>query len=40
MDELIEKTGMKIFELTPVLTMLEIKKYIVKNPGNTFSSVS
>lgn len=38
-DELIAKTDMKVFELTPVLSMLEIKKYVVKNPGNSYSSV-
>lgn len=38
-DLLLQKTGMKIFEINPVLTMLEIKKYIVKNPGNTYSSI-
>ena len=38
-DLLLQKTGMKIYEITPILTMLEIKKYIVKNPGNTFSAI-
>lgn len=38
-DLLLQKTGMKIFELSPVLTMLEIKKYIVKNPSNTYSAI-
>jgi len=38
-DLLLQKTGMKIFELSPVLTMLEIKKYIVKNPGNEYSAI-
>lgn len=37
-DLLLEKTGMKIFEISPLLSMLEIKKYIVKNPGNTYSA--
>lgn len=38
-DLLLAKTGMKIFEISPVLTMLEIKKYIIKNPGNTYSAI-
>ncbi len=38
-DLLLQKTGMKIYEITPVLTMLEIKKYIIKNPGNTYSAI-
>ena len=38
-DALLIKTEMKISAITPVLTMLEIKKYIVKNPGNTYSAI-
>lgn len=38
-DLLLLKTGMQFYELSPVLTMLEMKKYIVKNPGNTYSAV-
>lgn len=38
-DLLLSKTEMKIFEISPVLTMLEIKKYIVKNAGNTYTAI-
>ena len=38
-DLLLQKTGMSIREIQPVLAMLEIKKYIVKNPGNTYSAI-
>ncbi len=38
-DLLLQKTGYKIFEISPVLTMLEIKKLIVKNPGNTYTAI-
>lgn len=38
-DDLILQTGLKIFELLPVLTTLEIKKLIVKN-GSEYSSIT
>ncbi|MBP5308693.1 MAG: DNA-processing protein DprA [Clostridia bacterium] len=38
-DLIIQKTGMKVFELSPLLTVLEIKKYVVKNPGNVYSAI-
>lgn len=38
-DLLLQKTGLKIFQISPILMMLEIKKLIVKNPGNTYSAI-
>ena len=38
-DKLCEMTGKKAFELIPVLSMLEIKKLIVKLGGNRYSKV-
>ncbi|MBQ9480976.1 MAG: DNA-processing protein DprA [Clostridia bacterium] len=38
-DLIMQKTGMKVFELSPILTILEIKKYIIKNPGNVYSAI-
>ena len=38
-DILLQKTGMKIFEISPILTMLEIKKLIIKAPGNLYAAI-
>ena len=38
-DLIMEKTGLSLVEVSPALTLLEIKKFIVKNPGNTYSVI-
>ena len=38
-DKLVFLSGKKAFELMPILTMLEMKKLIVKNAGNIFSAI-
>lgn len=38
-DVLLQKTGKPVYELMGVLSMLEIKKMIVKNIGNTYSAL-
>ena len=38
-EKLAEKTGMQIFELMPILSMLEIKKLVSKSMGNVYSAV-
>ena len=37
--KLAEETGMQIFELMPILSMLEIKKLVVKGMGNVYSPI-
>ncbi len=39
-DDIIVKTGLKIFELMPVITSLEIKGVIIKTGGNEFVTVN
>ena len=38
-DAILEKTGMKMFELAPVLTSLELQGLIVKLSGNSYKAV-
>ena len=35
-DDIISKTNLKIFEIMPIITMLEIKGLIVNNGGNEY----
>ena len=39
-DDIIIDTGLKIFELMPVITSLEIKGAIIKTGGNEFAVVN
>ncbi len=38
-NKLVEKTGLKMYELAPALSSLEISGFIVKTAGNVYKAV-